>query len=593
MIWPQNWRALKQQIQAQITALQRMICVMAVACLSLQASGQTALTHGHPRDVFIRYHHRPGDSTRLDGPFHASLAGQPWLEGSFEDSRKHGEWVTYHLETGQPLSRGTFSTGRPVGEWTFYHPDGRERATGQFDAAGQHAGVWTSYHAGSGDGRRVWAKWSDQHLHVLSPAGDTLLSRRLISTDRMAERTFAPGGRLLREVTYKWIQPPATEPNAPRHLLLIPPAEEHLFATGERDGWVPWGSMRRYSVYGAMMEHLVLRGDTLLQVVASVDAYGKPLAEEPRTEWDAELGRGVVVRRYADGSVATIATYEDNLPQGAFSRHLPNGRVMLAGQFHRGEAVGEWRVNEVTGRLEMTASVAADGCWTGQEWSLTGRQTAAFRVCAGWADGAQVTFDAYGDTAEVSTWALGLLSGPFRAYRRGALFFQGAFSDQTRSSTWLTFNPRGQVTHESLYDDTPDGWDRQAWPPPRTRPGPLLSLMAGQDDSPSKSTWPWGWLGQSGPAASFDANAELPGSLDGPAWELAWGENHGATAHIIEWDVTGHVIGLQSLFSERRDLQEIAEVGIQRMLLVRPETRFDFPLAGAEVIGLRQAVQEP
>lgn len=582
-------------MQAQISAQRLMICVMGVAWFGLQASGQTAHSWGHPRDVLIRYHHRTGDSTRLQGPFEASCAGRPWLEGHFEDSRKEGEWTTYHLETGQPLAHGTFAAGRPVGEWTFGYPDGRIRATGRFDPQGAHEGIWTSYHAGSVDERRVWAEWGDEHLHVMSAAGDTLLSRRLIGEDKMTERTFATGGRLLREVTYKWFaSPSANIDTSPRGRLLVPPAEERLFVSGfagdEEGHWVPWGSIRRYSVYGAMMEHLVWRGDTLLQVVASHDAFGKS-AETPRTQWDPLRGSGVLVRRHSDGSVAAEVEYEDNLRHGAFTKRLPNGRILVAGLFHHGRATGTWQMNEITGRLAVTASPDDAGCWTGQAWGLSGRQTERFRTCGGWADGEQVTFDAYGDTAEVSTWAMGLLSGPFRAYRRGELFLQGAHSDQTRSTTWSTFNPRGQVTHESHYDEAPRGWDRQAWPPPRNRPGPLLSLMAGQDDGPGETAWPWGWRSSPSGAAGFDENVGLRESADGLGWDLGWQINDGAVAHIVEWDVTGHVIGLQCLFSERRDLRHLAESGLQRMLVVRPETRFGFPMPGADLVGLQQSPQ--
>lgn len=595
MIWPQNWRAVKQLIQAQITAQRWLICVMVVAWWNLQASGQTAHTYGHPHDVHIRYHHRPDDSTRLEGPFEASCAGSAWLEGHFKDGRKHGEWVTYHLETGLPLARGAFTAGRPTGSWTFSHPDGRPRAEGRFDTAGEHAGVWTSYHAGVGDGRRVWAEWGETHLHVLSPTGDTLLSRRLVGEDRMAERTFAAGGRLLREVAYKWVA--GEKMTAPRQRLLVPPSDEQLFigmeiARRSEGRWMPWGSMRRYSVHGVLIEHLVWRGDTLLQVVASRNAFGE-VPEEPRTAWDASRGDGVLIRRFSDGRVAMTAEYEDNLRHGAFTKHLPNGRVLVTGQFEHGEAAGKWHVNEITGRLAMTAAVASDGCWVGQEWSLSGRQTAQFRVCNGWADGAQVTFDAYGDTAEVSTWAMGLLSGPFQAYRRGALFLQGVFSDQTRSTTWLTFNPWGQITHESTYADAPDNWDRRAWPPPQGRPGPALSLTAGQDEGPAGAIWPWSWRASARPAAGFDTNTELLAPQVGTAWELVWGEGLGAAGYIVEWDVTGHVTGFKSLFSERQDLREMGAMGIQRMLVVRPETRFGFPAAGAEVIVLRQQNQVP
>jgi hypothetical protein len=117
--------------------------------------------------------------------------------------------------------------------------------------------------------------------------------------------------------------------------------------------------------------------------------------------------------------------------------------------------------------------------------------------------------------------------------------------------------------------------------------------MAGQDDGPGETAWPWGWRSRPGSAAGFDENVGLRESADGLGWDLGWQINDGAVAHIVEWDVTGHVIGLQCLFSERRDLRHLAESGLQRMLVVRPETRFGFPMPGADLVGLQQSPQSP
>ena len=575
---------------------------------------------GRPDDVHISYHHNPADSGMLEGPFLARVAGRKWLEGQFAGGRKEGRWRTHHLQTEAVLSEGWFAGGRPEGNWVYRYPDGRRRAECEF-AAGRPVGVWQSFHARLGDDERVWAKWTDDHLHLTSPNGDSLLSRELMDPTLMQERVFSSAGTLLAERTLRWqTAPPAEKPIAGQHwpsgfdpaqqprmrlLLAVPP--EHLFvqwtdealAAGGR--WIRWGSFRRYSAMGAMMEHTVWHGDTLLQVVKlAADAFGRREGDvtgqgQPASEgWSPLTGSGQIQHRHITGSIAEQAQYLHNLRHGPTVLFMPNGRKQIEGQYLQGRPTGTWLAYEVTGRLEMRATVDASdesgACWTVETIGLNGATTDCYRSCNGRLEGKAVRYDTYGDTTQILSWSAGVPDGAYQTFHRGASLQTGQYERGARRGTWETRNPWGRVTHRSKYHETPDGWEATRGLPPQNAPGPKVAM--GSWANPEQGDWPWPWSEAPHVAASFSLEVGNQDARHGNSdWEMAWKsalDGNGAAGFEVQWDVSGHAIQLRSRFAESEFALSLGLAALQRSLVIRPATRFGFPMPGSALVTIQQ-----
>jgi antitoxin component YwqK of YwqJK toxin-antitoxin module len=544
------------------------MAVLALATTKVTSTAQTSTRWGSPSDVLIEYAHLPDDSLTPHGSFRAKHAGVLWLEGTFDRGVKTGEWSTYHLETGATLSSGQFVGGQPDGPWTFRHPDGRLAAYAHFER-GMPIGTWTSYYAGLFEEPRLHAQWTDDALFVLNLQGDTLLSRRLVEPGFMKERKFDARGRLEVTGTYKW--PASTDPRAmtSRELLLEPHAKSGL--TADQPGWVAWGSIRRFSTFGAMMEHVVLHGDTLLQLVGLTDVYGNPRAGDGVWNWRPLTGSGLIPQHSPAGDLLRLDPIQNNLPHGATTFYHAHGTVRARGEYAAGLPVGRWEIFETTGRLAYRLErPEPSDCWSVEEVSLSGVVVERFTLCDGLPDGPWVEFDVYGDTAQVTTWARGVLEGPVRKFRRSALFQTGQHSGHARTGTWTSFNPRGIVVFESVYT-----------PPRRTN----IAMLAPADlieKSPERSGASSAFL-----AGGFDADAGLG---EGWGW-LAPGAHHGAAGFALRNDVSGHVLSFECLFADSEEARARGALALQRVLVLRPVEVWGLPRAGErrmvlDVLGL-------
>ena len=542
------------------------MAVLALATTKVTSTAQTSARWGTPSDVLIEYEHLPGDSLIPHGVFRATHAGALWLEGTFNRGVKTGSWSTYHLETGATLSEGHFVDGQPDGAWTFHHPDSRLAATGRIEG-GVAVGTWTSYYAGLFEKPRLHASWTDDALFVLNLQGDTLLSRRLVGPNLMKERRFNARGRLEVTGTYKW---PASLPvTTSRELLLEPLAKSGL--TANQSGWVAWGSIRRYSTFGAMMAHVVLHGDTLLQLVGLTDVYGNPRANDGVWNWRPLTGSGLIPQHSPAGDLLRLDPIQNNLPHGSSTLYHANGTVRARGEYAAGSPVGRWEIFETTGRLAYRLDrPAPSDCWTIEEVSLSGGVIEQFSLCDGLPNGPWVEFDVYGDTAQVSTWAHGVLEGPVRKFRRGTLFQTGQHSGHARTGTWTSFNPRGTVVFESVY--TPPRQTNQAIMAPRD----LLEKNPGRPNASSTCL-----------AGGFEADAGLG---DGWRW-LPAGSSHGAAGFELQCDVSGHVLSFECLFADSEEARGRGALALQRLLVLRPVEVWGLPRAGEhrmvlDVVGL-------
>lgn len=565
-------------------------------------------TWGRPDDVWIVYGHLPQDTTLAHGRFDAFYQGQNWIQGQFQNGLKEGFWQTFHLETQNSTSSGHFLHGQPHGTWTFNYPDGRLKAKGQFHL-GRPTGEWKSFHAGVFLEPRLQAKWSEEALEIFNPNGDTLLTRRQ-SALGLIERIHAKNGKLLREAQMRWQSldsermplhnwPETWHPDSvKRTRLLLPTPIHHVFSKIDDEAlknggfWIPWGSVRRYSHYGALMEHAVWHGDTLLQWVGQTDPFGKPIdAEKEQSIWHPSQGNGLIKRHFSDGHLAAIIPYRHNLMHGKVQWFMPNGRLLGEGQYDGGSPNGKWSFYEVTGRLAMTADATEeDGvvCWTGTEWTLTGKKQWTFQTWDGWLHGPQTTFDAFGDTVQLSLWNQGRLHGEFRTYQRGIPFLVGRHQNHVRQGVWQTLNARGKITHVSEYQKPPKQWAEDAWLPPKTALGPTLPLGSGGDEAPSSSPLPWTYRNGVAPSAGFDWTVGLTDQPHLPAWRWVDNDISGAAAWLLNWDISGHNIQLIHLFSESHHCSMLGQSSLQRFLVMRPEERFGFPLPGSAVFTLQQ-----
>lgn len=531
------------------------MALLALTTTKVTSTAQTAARWGTPSDVLIEYEHWPGDSLTPHGNFRTTHAGALWIEGHFERGIKTGPWSTFHLETGATLSEGSFVGGQPEGEWTFRHPDGRLAASGSF-AAGVPVGTWTSYFAGLFEEPRLRAQWTDDALFVLNLQGDTLLSRRLVGPDLMKERAFDSQGRLVVSGTYKW---PDRLPMASSRELLL---ESHAVTglTADREGWVAWGSIRRYSTFGAMMEHTVERGDTLLQLVALTDVYGNPRAGDGAWNWLPASGSGLIPRYSPAGDLLRLDQIQNNLPHGATTFYHANGTVRARGEYAAGLPVGHWEIFETTGRLAYRLErPGPSNCWSVEEVSLSGVVVEQFSLCDGLPDGPWVEFDVYGDTAQVTTWAHGILEGPVRKFRRGVLFQTGRHDGHARTGPWTSYNPRGIAVFESDYS------------PPHRTDHALMPPMLMLETVPSSSV-------EDSPAmvGGFDANAGL-----GEDWEwLPAGNHHGAAGFELLCDISGHVLSFECLFADSEEGYGRGVLALQRVLVMRPASVWGLPRAG-------------
>lgn len=548
--------------------VQFTMAVLALATTKVTSTAQTSTRWGSPSDVLIEYAHLPDDSLTPHGAFRATHAGALWLEGTFDRGVKTGEWSTYHLETGATLSSGQFVGGQPDGPWTFRHPDGRLAAYAHFER-GMPVDTWTSYYAGLFEEPRLHAQWTDDALFVLNLQGDTLLSRRLVGPDLMKERKFDARGRLEVTGTYKW--PASTDPRAmtSRELLLEPHAKSGL--TADQPGWVAWGSIRRFSTFGAMMEHVVLHGDTLLQLVGLTDVYGNPRAGDGVWNWRPLTGSGLIPQHSPAGDLLRLDPIQNNLPHGATTFYHAHGTVRAHGEFAAGSPVGRWEIFETTGRLAYRLErPEPSDCWSVEELSLSGVVVERFTLCDGLPDGPWVEFDVYGDTAQVTTWARGVLEGPVRKFRRSALFQTGQHSGHARTGTWTSFNPRGIVVFESVYT------------PPRRTNIAMLAPMDLLETTPRQSGASSAFL-----AGGFDADAGLG---EGWGW-LAPGAHHGAAGFALRNDVSGHVLSFECLFADSDEARARGALALQRVLVLRPVEVWGLPRAGErrmvlDVLGL-------
>lgn len=544
------------------------MAVLALATTKVTSTAQTSTRWGSPSDVLIEYAHLPGDSLTPHGAFRATHAGALWLEGTFDRGVKTGEWSTHHLETGATLSFGQFASGQPDGPWTFRHPDGRLAASAHFER-GVPIGAWTSYYAGLFEEPRLHARWTDDALFVLNLQGDTLLSRRLIGPDLMKERRFDAQGRLEVTGTYKWLTSDDTPALTSRELLLEPLAKTGL--TADQPGWVAWGSIRRFSTFGAMMEHVVLHGDTLLQLVALTDVYGNPRTGDGVWNWRPLTGSGLIPQHSPAGDLLRLDQIQNNLPHGTTTFYHAHGTVRARGEYAAGSPVGRWEIFETTGRLAYRLErPGPSDCWSVEELSLSGVVVEQFSLCDGLPDGPWIEFDVYGDTAQVSTWARGVLEGPVRKFRRATLFQTGQHSGHARSGTWTSYNPRGTVVFESVY-----GPPRQtSW----ALMEPLDLLEAGSHRLRT---------GSYRIPSGFDVDAGL-----GEGWKwLPPGSHHGAAGFELRCDVTGHVLAFECLFADSEEAQMRGVQALQRTLVVRPVEVWGLPRAGAhrmvmDVVGL-------
>lgn len=544
------------------------MAVLALATTKVTSTAQTSTRWGSPSDVLIEYAHLPGDSLTPHGAFRATHAGALWLDGTFDRGVKTGEWSTHHLETGATLSSGHFASGQPDGPWTFRHPDGRLAASAHFER-GVPIGAWTSYYAGLFEEPRLHARWTDDALFVLNLQGDTLLSRRLIGPDLMKERRFDAQGRLEVTGTYKWLTSDDTPALTSRELLLEPLAKTGL--TADQPGWVAWGSIRRFSTFGAMMEHVVLHGDTLLQLVALTDVYGNPRTGDGVWNWRPLTGSGLIPQHSPAGDLLRLDQIQNNLPHGTTTFYHAHGTVRARGEYAAGSPVGRWEIFETTGRLAYRLErPEPSDCWSVEELSLSGVVVEQFSLCDGLPDGPWIEFDVYGDTAQVSTWARGVLEGPVRKFRRATLFQTGQHSGHARSGTWTSYNPRGTVVFESVY-----GPPRQtSW----ALMEPLDLLEAGSHRLRT---------GSYRIPSGFDVDAGL-----GEGWKwLPPGSHHGAAGFELRCDVTGHVLAFECLFADSEEAQMRGVQALQRTLVVRPVEVWGLPRAGAhrmvmDVVGL-------
>src|SRR5688572_4452031 len=53
-------------------------------------------------------------------------------EGTFVDSKKHGEWIMYHKDGKTPRTKGVFENGRPKGAYEKYNESGVKIEEGTF-----------------------------------------------------------------------------------------------------------------------------------------------------------------------------------------------------------------------------------------------------------------------------------------------------------------------------------------------------------------------------------------------------------------------------------------------------------------------------
>lgn len=531
---------------------------------------------GDPERFIIRFQRSKKDTTLLHGDFKVKFAGRVVIDGQFRRNRKSGRWQFFNPESGEQSAEGLYVGGMQHEDWIYATNAGTPRAEKRFYYGGLR-GSARSYYT-NGNKRAELQHRNDSVLSTLSffyPNGDTAV-HRTFTTDRLPwkaqHRSYYRNGPQYEDYSYRIT--PGSVPIDER----IDPIALLFCSSPERDVRLPTsllaydGTYRKYHSTGYPWEFFTFVNDTLDAVFTMQNQWGKPVNYGDFGMKPNRPASGRLIRYHATGDTASIEAYRNGVLHGAAQYYDENRRKLATGSFDNGYPSGEWTFYDRDSRPEAyhqfigRDSIQVEAVRRNAIRDSEGTYVNLLK------QGAWITYDFYGDTAEVATFSAGLRNGPYRSYLNGARQKSGRYKDNVRTGFWATYNNAGRIS----WSDT--------IPPVRSSGKYGLAAFYALD-LPVHSRFDHTVTLE--PARLLSAfNEPFLRIIDGKAYNVTMqaGRDDGEAVFALYVEDTGHVIGLESVKFNREAWYKTGLLALQQMPYLRPASLEGIPKRSIQLI---------
>lgn len=422
--------------------------------------------------------------------------------------------VFYH-ENGQKSSEGIMQNGKPIGYWKTYYKTGVLKSEGNRENF-QLDSIWKFYNETGELILEINYERGKKNGNRITYSEDEIIEEHFVDdTKQGMARYYYPNGKLKKTIYYKNGLAEGYSKvygNNGRVLTLFEYKKGYIVSRerinrydrkNRKNGRWKWffseGSLKKEGVYSnglkdGYFKHYDEKGN-LSKVEKFVNGE---LQEDAREVINLE----VVTDYYPDGSIKTVGTYENGIPEGIRREYDKNGTIIKSYVFHSGQMTGEgiikkdgkkqgswisyykdgnikakgiyydnvktgkWTYYYPNGQVEQTGKYTENGRPDG-EWIWYYRSGKVLReenYFNGLKEGLMTEYSENGKSIIQGEYISGTKNG-FWFYNYGDHREEGYYSNDLRSGEWQYFYPDSTLHFKGSYiDGNPNGrhiffWD--------------------------------------------------------------------------------------------------------------------------------------